>query len=285
MSRVISKIRKRYDAFKRHDLTRDNSMAALIRYLRFNISQRLFPKRRIYKWIRGLRFYAEKGDAGIVPNIYYKLFDYEESMFLLNRLKPEQLFIDVGANVGHYSLLAAGGCRAKVIALEPIPETFEKLKANTQLNKLEELIDCRNLGVGDQAGALYFYNDRTVMNRVAPGKLANTLEVAVNTLDALLEGRDPTFIKIDVEGYELPVLKGAKTILANPSIKYLMLEFNESGKKYGYTDSEVYDTVSSYGFFPVRYLVEEDRTERLDSYNTHKFNTLFVRDDQGKPNS
>lgn len=247
------------------------------RYVCFNASQTLFPKSRVYKWIDNLKFNAEKGDAGLVGNIYFKVFDYEESMFLMRTLKPNELFVDVGANLGHFSLLAAGPARAEVIAIEPIPSTYRKLERNVKLNKLDERIRCLNIGLGEREGNLRFLKDRTVMNRVALEGEEGTIEIAVYSLDQILKGKDPVFLKIDVEGFEYPVLKGAHQVLSNPSLMYLMLEFNDSGTKFGYSDSEVFELVTSYGFAPIRFDVTENKISFTSGYNTQKFNTLFVR--------
>jgi len=276
---IPNKICKRYKAFRKHPLTKRNSLAALIRYFKFNATQFFFKGPRVYNWISGLKFYAEKGDAGLVANIYYKLFDYEESMFLLSRLQPGDLFIDVGANLGHFSMLAAGISKARVLAIEPIPSTFEKLERNIALNKLGHLVSCINKGLGEKQGTLRFLTDRTVMNRVALDRENNTLDVEVCTLDELLEGKEAVFLKIDVEGFELPVLKGATKTLSKASLKYLMLEFNNSGTKYGYSDGEVYEFVTNYGFRPIHYDVKENRSIFTSGYNTQKFNTLFLREE------
>lgn len=277
MRKAIRKIKKRYQSFKEHPLTKDSPLAALVRYLRFNIVQGLFPKPRVYQWIEPLKFYAEKGDSGIVANIYIKMIDYEESMFLMRYLQPGELFVDVGANVGRFSLLAAGKCQAQCMAIEPIPATFDKLQANMKLNKLEEKVDCLNLGVGDKESTLNFIKNRAGMNRVAIEGDTDTISVPVTTLDQLLKDKQPVFMKMDVEGFEYPALQGAQDVLANPSLKYLLLEFNNSGVKFGYEDDAVFKLIQSFGFTPFQYDVARDKILPQTHYNRDKFNTLFMR--------
>ena len=69
MSRIRSKLKKRYLAFKAHPLTRHRPVAAMLRYMRFNISQSLFPGPRKFKWINDLSFYAQKGEDTLIPII------------------------------------------------------------------------------------------------------------------------------------------------------------------------------------------------------------------------
>lgn len=277
LSKIISRLRLRYKMIKKHPISGASPLSGISRYLYFNILQSIFPKPRVYNWINKLKFYAEKGDAGIVGNIYYKLMDYEESMFLIDHLKEEDLFIDVGANLGHYSLLASGICKAKVIAIEPIERTFNKLSKNVELNNLSDKVSIIKCGVGDKEETLSFTTNRSVMNRVANKGEKNTVEVEVKTLNNLLKGLHPTFIKIDVEGFELKVIKGANEIFDNPSLKYLLVEFNGSGNNYNLNDEDVYNLILSYNFTPINYNPKLKRIEFRESYNQNKFNTLFIK--------
>ena len=106
MRKYLIKILKRYRQFKTHPITSSSPILALFRYVYFNLYVLFDNKPKIYKWINGLKFYAQKGDAGIVPNIYYKLFDFEDSMFILDKITNADVFVDIGANVGHFTMLA-----------------------------------------------------------------------------------------------------------------------------------------------------------------------------------
>lgn len=277
LNKIIKKLKQRYEMIKNHPISGKHPVKGLLRYLCFNMTQYIIRKPKRFNWIKGLRFYAEKGDAGIVGNIYYRLMDYEESSFLMHTLSSEDLFVDVGANLGHYSLLAGGICKSKVIALEPIIATVNKLKRNIELNHLEQNITVLNCGVGEKAGVLKFTKEKTVMNHVATPNDKNTVSVKVDTLDTILKLQNPTFLKIDVEGYELSVLKGAHKILSNNTLKYLLVEFNNSGQKFNVNDDEVYSLILNYGFVPCSYNVSQKTISYLSSYNKHKFNTLFIR--------
>ncbi len=275
--KFIKKIKLRYKKMCTHPLTKNDVFMAMYRYLSFNIIQILAPKERVYNWIKGLKLLITIGDAGLVGNIYYKLMDYEDSMFLMDKLKKGDLFIDVGANLGHYSLLASGVCRANSIAFEPITKTYNQLIKNIELNNLLDEIKVLKLGVGAEKGILNFTTDRTVMNSVTDRNGENVAQVQVVTLDSVLESKKPTFMKIDIEGFEYNALKGAVKTLSNPSLKYLMIEFNNSGNKYGFKDEDVYEIVTNFGFIPIRYNVEQKKIKKINSFNRDKFNTLFIR--------
>ena len=273
----VKRIALRYKMIKNHPISGKAPFLGFLRYIKFNSIQSLFPKKRVYNWINGLKFYAQKGDAGLVGNIYYKLMDYEESTFLMHYLNENELFVDVGANLGQFTLLASGVCKANAIAIEPIPQTVLELKKNITLNSLENKVTVLNCGISDKKGLLNFTTDKSVMNAVALTSSSRTLEVKVDTLDHLLLNKEPVFIKIDVEGFELNVLKGANETLNKASLKYVMVEFNNSGAQYGFEDAEVYNLILQYNFVPIRYNVEQKSITKLLSFNTDKFNTLFIK--------
>ncbi len=101
--------------------------------------------------------------------------------FLLHVLRPEDTFVDVGANVGAYTILAAKNVGADVISLEPIPSTFSKLQRNVDANKAAGKVDLRCFGVGDQASTLRFTTHEGTINHVVAEnertKTGDTVEV------------------------------------------------------------------------------------------------------------
>lgn len=276
MIRVIHKIKKRYSKFKDHPLTKNEPLKALTRYLKFNLFTYFSNKPRIYNWINGLKFYAQRGDAGIVPNIYFKLFDFEDSMFISSKLTSEDVFVDVGANVGHFTMLAAKN-QVKVFAFEPIKKTFNKLEKNIKLNGLQDSVVLYNLGVGNKNETLEFIIDKDVMNSVATRISSQNVQIEVVQLDDKLKGINPTMLKIDVEGYEWFVLEGAKNILSSNELKYILIEFNNSGQKFGKEDILIHDLLLKYNFYPFCYNPESSKLQRIDSFRKDKFNTLYQK--------
>jgi FkbM family methyltransferase len=142
----------------------------------------------------------------------------------------DSVAIDVGANVGALTLLMATlAADGKVIAIEPGPPTFARLKKNLALNpSVSRVVQPLQVGVADKEGQLFWNEDPT--NRGNAGMLASQGEpVAVQTLDTVidrlgLERLD--FVKIDVEGMEYEVIKGAMSsiITFRPVIYYETLE-------------------------------------------------------------
>ncbi|MEH6764531.1 MAG: FkbM family methyltransferase [Aequorivita antarctica] len=274
---IHKKIIRRLKQFKGHPLTKEKPYGALWRYISFNLKNRLVQEQTV-DWVGDLKFYARKGDAGLVGNIYYGVYEFEESIFLLHFLQEGDVFLDVGANLGHYSLLLSGIKKCRSIAVEPVPATYNQLVRNIKLNKLEGLIELHNLGVAEKAGRLNFSTDRNTMDRIVADTYKNSVQVSVSTIDTIVNHNSPLALKIDVEGYEYFALQGAGQLLESPDMKVVIIELNGSGKKYGIEDEKVFQMLLNKGFKPVEYDFKQRKLIELKNFNTHKFNTVFVRD-------
>ena len=111
---------------------------------------------------------------------------------------------------------------------------------------------------------------------VANGEAAaDTARIPVTTLDAILEGRGLTLIKIDVEGFETAVLDGAAHTMQSPSLLAAVIELNGSGTRYGFDEGKVHERMLQWGFFPGRYAPL--RRELMSGADARKGNTLYVR--------
>lgn len=275
--KLVAKLRKRLTRFKGHELTSEQPYSALWRYIVLNVAF-LVKKRTIFSWVYGLKLILEKGDAGLVGNVYYGLYEYTESLFLLHFLRQEDTFLDVGANMGHYSILTAGVIKNSVIAVEPLIATFQRLEQQIEVNELKRLVTPINYGVSDKKGILYLSNDRGVMNQIVDESYPNRQRIEVDTIDNLTTDREIICIKIDVEGYELKSLKGAHKKLTDVNLKVVITELNDAGKKYSVLNSDVVTLLNSYGFMPYKYIPIERRLERLKDYDKSQFNTIFIRD-------
>ena len=275
--KIIKRISQRTSKFKTHPVTKDDELKALFRYVRFHTLNRFVSDIK-YKWVGDLKFTASKGDAGIVGNIYFGLYEFEESIFILHCLREYDLFLDVGANVGHYSLLASGINKCRSIAIEPVPETFIKLKKLVELNGLASKIEIMNIGVADKFGELFFSTDRSTMNRIVKSNYKSAVKVKVSTIDSVITSKCPLIIKIDVEGYEKFVLDGGIATLSNTDLKAIIIEINSSVKYYGIKDADIVDIMTRNGFLPYRYEPSTRCLVKLEDYNKTQFNTIFVRD-------
>src|SRR5258708_35195041 len=117
-----------------HPLTRRQPIHAMSRYLKWQLVSRVHTD-TIVNWVSGTRVAVRRGMTGFTGNIYCGLHEFADMGFLLHVLEPEDTFIDVGANVGSYTILASGVCGATTIAFQPPPVTAAFLRRHIDMNK------------------------------------------------------------------------------------------------------------------------------------------------------
>jgi FkbM family methyltransferase len=132
-------------------------------------------------------------------------------------LKPGDVFLDVGANIGFFSVIGARlvGPRGKVLAIEPVPENVQCITANARINGFDNVETiAAAAGAEDGAGRLFVADHSggaTLSADDMPPDLVDTMTVPVLTIDHLVESgrlKTPDLVKIDVEGTEMAVLNG-----------------------------------------------------------------------------
>jgi FkbM family methyltransferase len=217
---------RRLNAFlATHPLTRRRRLSATARVLRWQITSRILDE-VIVDWIGGTRFAARRGMTGVTGNIYAGLHEFADMAFVLHFLRAGDLFADVGANIGSYTVLASGVIGCRTVAFEPDPATAAALERNISLNKIAERVELRISAVGDRDGSARFSIGLDTQNHVLTGADVIGRSVPMQSLDRALfdSGRVPILIKIDVEGYEAEVLRGARAVLAAPGLKGVLTE-------------------------------------------------------------
>jgi FkbM family methyltransferase len=199
-----------------------------------------------------------------MPNNTCGLFSYvgqsyeEDVMRIINLyLKPGDVFVDAGANVGIFTAYASRtvGKSGHVIAFEAHPLTSGILADNVALNRLTN-VTVVAAALGDKAGELkitYARADPGSTHVATRQQSAEDVVVPVVTLDAALQERGVVradYLKIDVEGFELQVLKGAiDTIMRNPTIM-VQTEVEEHLARYEQKPADLFRFLTGLGFIP-----------------------------------
>lgn len=176
---------------------------------------------------------------------------------MASRLKAGETVLDIGANIGNHALFLVHVARARVLAFEPNTEHCETINRCIELNNCGEMLSVYNLALGstDGEGQLVFVNPQNTGE--AQVKLGSG-DVKVKRVDSLSMPDRVAMLKIDVEGMELEVLKGASETLKRdrPLIysEFLSLEKAQAAYSYlrdfGYTYVAVFDGAPSFLFAP-----------------------------------
>jgi FkbM family methyltransferase len=218
---------------------------------------RIYIKRKIgfnsffYNFMRILGYINHRQLKIIVPKYNYKFVcrvnneDYtfmtghEDAILERFYCKKDDIVVDVGAHIGHYTIISSErvGSNGKVVAIEADPSNFEMLNHNIRLNQLTNVISLNyaasskeekvKLYLPSQESGFTIYN--TIMTDRASTEKDKFIQVNASTLDNLLEQNgisheDVNWIKIDVEGAEYEVLKGATSILSKSKDIALLIE-------------------------------------------------------------
>jgi FkbM family methyltransferase len=254
-----------------HPLASRRPLSSFWRYGRWQVESRLRPEVE-FTWIEGAKLIVRNGMTGATGNIYCGLHEFVDMAFLLHLLRPHDLFIDVGANIGSYTVLASAVCRARSIAVEPGPAAMQSLRKNIHANHIGSRVSLIEAAVGAAAGWARFTIGRDTTNRIAGPADRCGRDVQVRTLDEILQHQNPTLIKMDVEGYEPEVIAGSISTLKQPSLLAVISET---------ADQRVCDAMQAAGFQRASYepfgriislTVPEGMTTLASA------NTLFVRD-------
>ena len=222
---------------------------------------------------------VSRGMHGATGNIYCGLHEFNDMAFVLHFLRPPDLFVDIGANVGTYTILSSGVCGATSIAIEPVAATASSLRDNVEINQLAERVSIEITALGELSGEVDISNFLDCTNHVLrPGEAGDFETVSQKTLDNLLGGRPANLIKIDVEGFEMQVLHGAERTLADEGLKAVIMEINGSGRHYGISDDELHSELENFGFYPYFYRPMDRNLHPVAGSTEKGGNQIFLRD-------
>ncbi len=263
-------------AIATHPVNKGSELGAFSRFLKWQINSRLNPYPVVYPFVENSKLIIWKGLTGATGNIYMGLHEFEDMAFVLHFLRPDDLFVDIGANVGSYTVLSAGVVGAKTISIEPVPGTYEILLTNIKLNNCEQIAKPLNIGLGSEKKTIKFTRSFGTENHVALDNETDTIDVPVEKFDDLMVGKLPVLVKMDVEGFETEVLNGMGKSLENNQLKAIIIELNGSGNRYGYDESKIHEKLLSHHFTPFQYRPFERELIKVEKYGTH--NTIYIRD-------
>ncbi|MDO8633268.1 MAG: FkbM family methyltransferase [Candidatus Wildermuthbacteria bacterium] len=225
------------------------------------------PVYRPSKTINGviMRFDYQK-DEKLQRMMYLGLYELGVTDIMRRFLKEGDTCIDAGANVGYHTALGAGfvGKSGSVHAFEPVPEYFEKLKELANANRGHRIV-LNQCALGETTGSMKMYQIRTHRGERSFGTgsmfkdwLSNetveaTLEVPIMRLDAYVREKNlknVKLLKVDVDGFEFPLLKGAEQFLRNQSPVIISEIGHPIYARLGCTVNDLLEYMARLSYFP-----------------------------------
>lgn len=218
----------------------------------------------IIKKIGGVKIRLYK-DSVLSELIYNNRFENSELKFLKKYLKKNDQFVDIGANIGLFSLIAANCVKegGSVISFEPTPRTFNRLVENVSLNKFLN-VKCYPYALSERNGTVSFYlfpEGKDAWNTMSKPETGLFEEIKVESIaiddfnflnNNFLD--KTTLIKIDVEGLEMSVFKGGGNFFSSKNAPTLMVEFCDlQAQNANCFCSDLYILLESYGYKLYKY--------------------------------
>lgn len=226
-----------------------HQLQALARSILWLLNKKTLRRRWTLPSWPGQRFYCHPGSVIADHFIHHSpWFDAAVSRFLEEWLRPGDTFWDIGANIGLYTLQAARlvGAGGSVHAVEPSPVNRAWLEENLTLNGGPRQVRLHPCALGCAQGQMTFCDEDALAHLSPDGN--GTVEVSVQCLDTLAGTSELGLVKLDVEGYELPVLQGATLALREDRLPVLLFEMNHSLRRYGFEARDLFAFLESHGF-------------------------------------
>jgi FkbM family methyltransferase len=203
------------------------------------------PKRRMCIRLPHFEMYVNPSDTGLTRELIAgRSYEDLETMVFLEAIAPGMVIVDIGANVGYYTLSAATHAGATVYAFEPEPSTFQYLRDNVQLNGLQRVFPL-NEALSDKPGHVAFFVHGSNLGKhslIRSDEAVRTVTVPATTLDEFVRAKELTrldVVKLDVEGAEALVLAGAMDTISRFR-PVVFLEFTPAWvRKTGYDPDRV----------------------------------------------
>jgi FkbM family methyltransferase len=211
-------------------------------------------------------------DSRLSREIYCGYFEWEERQFINNFLREGEIFVDVGANIGMFTLIASQkvGEKGQVYSLEPCSKTYSRLVKNVDFNGLKN-VQCLQIALADHSGksamnvSLDGYDACNSFAQPTAGNSFTHETVCTARWDDFakehhLVGR-VALMKIDVEGWESHVLTGGKEFFGRKDAPVLQVEFtDEASQSAGSSCQSLYRQLEELGY---RMFFYEAKTRKL----------------------
>ena len=250
------------------------------RFIKWQFINKVLKKTYVFSYTTNSKLMLMKGFVALSGNYYFGISDPDVMPFVLHLLQPDDLFVDLGANGGAYTVLASAEKKANTISIEAATDIFKGLLKNIEINNIQSKVEAWNVAASDINGYLPFTTADHATNRILYEDRPDIVQVEAKTLDSILNGRVPILMKMDIEGHEHNALLGADNTLSATGCKALVIEFSNTGEYYGYGNIATHKLLTGYGFKPFKYNYREKQLVSFDPLSTYfEFNMIYIKDE------
>lgn len=259
---------------------------AYARFLAWQVAGRAHPGPLVMDFVNDTQLLVKRRLGGRLHYVL-GLAEFDDMAFVAHYLRADEMFADVGANIGAYSVMAAACAGARCAAFEPTPRAYRYLADNVALNRLGSQVELCHAAVGAAPGELAMTAGMGEVNHMlGPGEAdaaGERVSVPVVTLDAFFAGRgSPSLVKVDVEGFETEVMRGADALLKHQPPAALLLELAGNGSRYGYDEAGLHAKILGHGYSACHYDgLRRSLTEHPAGWQPDGGNVLYLRDLEG----
>ena len=285
MAHSLSELRWLLGCVLRHPANRDHRCRAFFRFVGWQLRKRLLKRPTVVR-VGATRQFKVVCDSPFSSTVLYSVLpDWDEMNFLLRFLRPSDGFIDIGANVGFYTVLASTVVtEGPLLAFEANPRNVAVLREQVELNHLANAeIFCNALG--SSTGELSFCDSGRETGSVQSGNdpQAKSFTVPCSRLDDSLGHRTLpacVVVKMDVEGFEASVLAGATATMEKGGVSVWLFELNDVAlREHGSSGEKLIAAFSDHDYSIFYW--DEDRQrlgKRGDEQDDGRANYLACRD-------
>ncbi|MGI6483583.1 MAG: FkbM family methyltransferase [Methanobacterium sp.] len=217
------------------------------------------PNELVLIKVMNKKMYVNSNDIGIAyPLLKSGIYEEYETETFKNLLQSNTIFIDIGANIGYYTLIAASKIKdGQIYSFEPVKSNYKLLTKNIKINNINN-VKAFQKAISNRNGKIKIFIDGTNLGNHSLAKnnvidKTESTEVETIRLDSFFNNleeiiEEDFLIKIDTQGAEGLIVEGAHNLLLNKNIKILM-EFWPKGLRNTHTDPlELLNKLQGYGF-------------------------------------
>jgi len=236
-----------------HPYNKQRPIFAFFRWILWKLIK-IFKFKQIKVKVWGNRFLQLNYDSFQSMWIMYNwIVDWEEFQLIEHYIEKNDVVFDIGTNMGFYTLWMSRFIDefGEIHCFEPDKQNYSRLQTNIAFNQIEGIIKTNRCAVSDSDGWVKFTEGRDGENHISNIALDSAVEVQSITLDTYFEFhgiQHIAYMKIDVEGFELQVLKGAKKLLENKKIDIIQLEINQQLNNAGTKVNDLLFFLENYGY-------------------------------------